>query len=119
MQNGPCSAKPGPFWCLRSLLYWPELLVLEELEPPVPVLLLDVPLLVVPPVAAPPAVLFVPPVAAPLPAAKARLLDAANAAASINVLIFMIFPLRLIDAVSSEMPPWHSCKRLAVSPSCF
>ena len=56
--------------------------------PLLPVLLLDVP-----PVPAPPGALPVPPVLAPLPAAKARLLDAANAAASINVLIFMVLPL--------------------------
>lgn len=66
--------------------------------PPVPVLPLETP-----PVPAPPAELPVPPVAAaplgaPLLAAKARLLDTANAVASINVLIFTIFSLRLIDA---------------------
>jgi hypothetical protein len=94
---------------LAKPVYWPELLVLDELVPPLPMppvpvflLLLDVVLLVVPPVAAPPGALPVPPVAAPLPAAKARLLDAANAAASINVLIFMSVPLRPIDGVPAR-----------------
>jgi hypothetical protein len=76
--------------------------VLEQLVPPLPVPPVPELPLHVPPVAAPPVALLVPPVAAPLPAAKARLLDAANAAASINVLIFMSVPLGLIDGVSAR-----------------
>jgi hypothetical protein len=51
----------------------------------------DVPPVPAEPPAAPPPVPPVPPPAPPAPAAKARLLDAANIAASINVLIFMVF----------------------------
>ena len=78
--------------------------------PPVPVLLL----LDVPPVPAPPVPLPIPPVpAAPLgaPAAKARLLDTANAAASINVLIFMILYSPFVSSTAYDARSLRrSCK---------